>query len=82
MKCAQSKGSKSTSMRALGCFETDTLALMYQELSMMRRIENAMVRMRIVERRIEQKRACWRIVVDAVCMIYRVKVKVIQRIVI
>ena len=61
MTCAQSKGSKSTKMRAFGCLEIDTLALMYQVLSRIRRIVKDVAMMVIVVRRIEPKRMCRRI---------------------
>ena len=64
--CAQSKGSKSTKMRAFGCLEIDTLALMYQVFSRIRRIENDVTMMVIVVRRTEQRRICWGSVVDSV----------------
>ena len=64
--CTQSKGSKSMKMRALGCLEIDTLALMYQVFSRIRRIENDATMMAIVVRRTEQKRTCWGSVVDSV----------------
>ena len=64
--CAQSKGSKSTKTRAFGCLEIDTLALMYQVFSRIRRIENDVTMMVIVVRRTEQRRICWGSVVDSV----------------
>ena len=64
--CAQSKGSKSMKMRALGCLEIDTLALMYQVFSRIRMIEYDVTMMAIVVRRTEQRRICWGSVVDSV----------------
>ena len=64
--CAQSKGSKSMKMRALGCLEIDTLALMYQVFSRIRMIEYDVAMMAIVVRRTEQRRICWGSVVDSV----------------
>ena len=70
MTCAQSKGSKSMKMRALGCLEIDTLALMYQVFSRIRRIEKDVTMMAIVVRRTKQKRICFFFKIYLYCTSY------------